>query len=530
MVFKYYTHGKFFLLHLFGLLASLESIILAFIISQLTNYATRGNRLAIPGFVALSLLGLLATYGARLLFNYLQTDAIRDVNQQLRTRVLRGMINTPAKDRADALGFLTNDFKLLETNRFGAEITIAIQAYTLVFALGYALYLNWLITGLFLLGSCLPMLVSNVFQKRLQAAAGTWSQANDHYVNQTKDFLAGGETLALYQRQANAVQKAQPRISSLEGALARMNRLNLNVNAHISLVANLGAFLTPFLVGTYLVVRGQTTLGALFGIVQLANAFINPILTILAARNNLATTQKIVMRLNGYLHAADQTAVIGPADLTVLRFTNITLERQQHQLVTGIDLTLTPGKKVAVIGRSGIGKSTLLEFLKSGDAGHAQQAIINGDPVTAQNRTGLFAYASQSAVIFADTLGFNLTLGAPLPLSQIQAVCDALDIGDLVRQRGLDYPLGANADQLSGGQLERIELARALLSDRPILLLDEITASLDQQTAADVHRYLLTSPRTLVETIHHYDPADLAQYDQVIDFDALVNQTHPLAG
>ena len=183
-----------------------------------------------------------------------------------------------------------------------------------------------------------------------------------------------------------------------------------------------------------------------------------------------------------------------------------------------------------MIGRSGIGKSTLLEFLKSGDAGHAQQAIINGDPVTAQNRTGLFAYASQSAVIFADTLGFNLTLGAPLPLSQIQAVCDALDIGDLVRQRGLDYPLGANADQLSGGQLERIELARALLSDRPILLLDEITASLDQQTAADVHRYLLTSPRTLVEAIHHYDPADLAQYDQVIDFDALVNQTHPLAG
>ena len=82
---------------------------------------------------------------------------------------------------------------------------------------------------------------------------------------------------------------------------------------------------------------------------------------------------------------------------------------------------------------------------------------------------------------------------------------------------GWDYSLGDNADQLSGGQLARIELARAILADRSILLLDEINASLDKKTSDQIHNYLLNSNLTFIEVIHHYEPADLKKYDQVIE-------------
>jgi len=156
-----------------------------------------------------------------------------------------------------------------------------------------------------------------------------------------------------------------------------------------------------------------------------------------------------------------------------------------------------------------------------GKFGVAQQRLLNHQVVPQTTLTNLFAYASQQAVIFADTLKFNLTLGVEIPAERVRSVCAGLDLSDLVAEKGLDYQLGANADQLSGGQLERIELARAILSNRPILLLDEITASLDKQTAAQVHAYLMDSRATCIEVIHHYEPDELQRYDQVIDFDQL---------
>ena len=78
----------------------------------------------------------------------------------------------------NSLGFLTNDFKLLETNRFDAQIEIIMQSFSLILALGYALAVNWLITLLFLFGSFVPMFVSNNIKKPIQESSEKWTKAN----------------------------------------------------------------------------------------------------------------------------------------------------------------------------------------------------------------------------------------------------------------------------------------------------------------------------------------------------------------
>ena len=134
----------------------------------------------------------------------------------------------------------------------------------------------------------------------------------------------------------------------------------------------------------------------------------------------------------------------------------------------------------------------------------------------------MFAYASQSPVIFADTLWFNLTLGANISQEKVEKICTKLGLDSIIQEKGWNYSLGENADQLSGGQLARIELARAILMDRPVLLLDEINASLDKKTSDQIHDYLLKSDLTFVEVIHHYEPEELQRYDQVIDLEQFV--------
>ncbi len=200
-----------------------------------------------------------------------------------------------------------------------------------------------------------------------------------------------------------------------------------------------------------------------------------------------------------------------------LQVENLILKRDGKQLATGIDLNVKPGKKIAVIGPSGAGKSTLLQFLLYGKYGQAEAIRLNDKKVKAGTFPDLFSYASQAPVIFADSLLFNLTLGKNISREKVEEVCDKLDLNGLVKEKGFDYQLGVAADKLSGGQLARIELARAILMKRSVLLLDEINASLDKKTSDIIHKYLLASNLTFIEVIHHYEEAELKQYDEILD-------------
>lgn len=519
MLFRYSNKFKFILMIGLGLIASFQNIIMANIVQTLTNIASNKSWDKITQFLVVIVAALTGTLIASLSFNRLKTSIVKEVNIYLRTHIFGGMIEVGKDKNSGSLGFLTNDFKLLETNRFDAQIEIIMQSFSLILALGYALAVNWLITLLFLFGSFVPMFVSNIFQKPIQESSEKWTKANGRYVNQTKNFLAGVDTLKLYDGKKQAVLKNKQTVSRLEQELSRMNLLNLDTNSWINFIAHLITFLMPFLFGIYLVVKGQTTLGALFAIVQLANSFVNPILYILDDRNKLATTKQIVEKANKFLDSEKTHKDSKPMSLQALSIKNLSLRRDGKQLASGVNTDIKSGEKIAVIGPSGAGKSTLLQFLLYGEYGQAKEVKLNGKKINAGSFSDLFSYASQAPVIFADSLLFNLTLGESISQEKVEKLCDKLDLRKLIKEKGLDYQLGEEADKLSGGQLERIELARAILMDRPVLLLDEVNASLDKKTSELIHQYLLSSDLTFIEVIHHYEKDDLKRYDRILNLE-----------
>lgn len=190
MIVRYYNKWKLAALVILGIIASTQNIVMAYVLETMTNALADKNLHALPHMFLVALILFLIVLVAELGYNYLKNNAVQEVNTSLRTKILAGMLETSKEDNASALGFLTNDFKLLETNRFNAEINIAFYFVTVVISLIYALYINTILTIFFLIGSALPILASGLLQKPIRKASNQWTEANSRYVQSNKKHLS----------------------------------------------------------------------------------------------------------------------------------------------------------------------------------------------------------------------------------------------------------------------------------------------------------------------------------------------------
>lgn len=193
----------------------------------------------------------------------------------------------------------------------------------------------------------------------------------------------------------------------------------------------------------------------------------------------------------------------------------------EHPVLTGASLMLQRGEFVALAGFSGIGKSTLFKLMLgfyAPQSGSLVAVTENGQyPLGADTRS-LFAYVPQQSIVFSGTIRENIAFCCPDATDEsIWAAAETAAVADVIRglPDGLDTALGERGAGLSEGQVQRIAIARAVLCDAPILLLDEATASLDERTEAQVLRNLRALTDKTCICISHR-PAALEICDRVI--------------
>ncbi|MBS6017757.1 MAG: cysteine/glutathione ABC transporter ATP-binding protein/permease CydC [Haemophilus parainfluenzae] len=204
---------------------------------------------------------------------------------------------------------------------------------------------------------------------------------------------------------------------------------------------------------------------------------------------------------------------------------SFTYPERQNRALENLNLIIQKGKKVAILGKTGSGKSTLLQLLVRNYDANQGQLFLAGKPIADYAEDTLrsqFCFLTQRVHVFSDTLRQNLQFASAVNISdeKIIEVLNQVGLGKLLEQeQGLDIWLGDGGRPLSGGEQRRLGLARILLNDAPILLLDEPTEGLDRETERQILRLILAHAenKTLIMVTHRLTAIE--QFDELCVID-----------
>ena len=204
---------------------------------------------------------------------------------------------------------------------------------------------------------------------------------------------------------------------------------------------------------------------------------------------------------------------------------SFTYPERQNRALENLNLTIQKGKKIAILGKTGSGKSTLLQLLVRNYDANQGELFLAGKPIADYAEDTLrsqFCFLTQRVHVFSDTLRENLQFASAvnIPDEKMIEVLNQVGLGKLLEQeQGLDIWLGDGGRPLSGGEQRRLGLARILLNDAPILLLDEPTEGLDRETERQILRLILAHAenKTLIMVTHRLTAIE--QFDELFVID-----------
>jgi ATP-binding cassette subfamily C protein CydC len=290
-----------------------------------------------------------------------------------------------------------------------------------------------------------------------------------------------------------------------------------------------GACLIVGLAAGAVAVRAGTMPGEMLAVIVLTPlATFEAMGSVPAAVERLPAALGALRRIRAVLHAADPTpdppaAEPLPLGPYTVRLDSVTAGwTAERPVLRDVSLTLPPGRRVALVGPSGAGKTTVAALLVrwlDPAAGRVTLNDVDLRRLRGSDVRTVIGYAGDDAYLFDSTIAANLRIGRPgatdaelrdaLAAARLAGWVDTLPAG-------LQTPVGAHGRTLSGGQRRRLALARALLADFPILVLDEPTEHLDEPTAAAVTRDLLEATRGRTVLLITHRLVDLDQVDQIV--------------
>lgn len=372
-----------------------------------------------------------------------------------------------------------------------------------------------------------PLYIPKILEKRLQSAQEDYLKAVEETLAKINDWFTGFEIIKNYSIEHKIMEKFEKVNDFTMEKYFRDRKLGVAAQLITTLISYLSYFIV-LVCAAWLVLKGKFSAGDFFIAIGMIDQLSYPLISLAAIIRQLVSVKPTCVLMEKFIKNAGETDEKSELETlnSEIRFQNVTFAYQQQELIIhDFNFTIQKGKRYLLKGPSGCGKTTIVNLLLRYYKVSSGEILMDGRPMeTVGNTYKCMTVVRQEAVLFHDTLRNNLTMYQELTDSCLMEVLNMLGLEKFANVSALDQMIDENGTNLSGGEKKRVCLARALLRDTDILILDEPLANLDEQNVEKIENLLLKiEGKTMLVVSHEFSEEKLGSFHQVLDFGAVVS-------
>ena len=493
------------------------------------EYSLRGIILLTAGIFLMEFFSAVATYFFRTKFS---TKAVLQYRNFACAYLLNKKVaDFYASNSSVYLSALSNDLMKIK-EQFLDQIPIITQILfcgigAMIVMLRYNVFLACMSCVL----SLIPFFAALYSGKNMGRLEDCLSTKNAEYLAFLKDFSIGFTIIKSYKVEAIFSKLHAAVNEKTEETMLRRERCVEKVNYFAAISGYVTRLSILFLSAYIAFTRHSISIGTVIAFSQLIHYLIDP----LSSLPSMLTEAKAAYRLTDKFWDTikrEEVPQNTPENNRVkeeqiaemlhgeLLFNHICFSYSEgKEVLKELNLQVKEGEKVVLLGTSGSGKSSILKILMGMERAQSGTIRIGGQDTVDLGEDRIFkeiSYIQQEVFIFDGTIRENICLFQTYREEELQSVIERAGLRNLVKEKGLDYLCGENGAALSGGERQRISIARSLLRKTPILLADEITASLDKENSYLVLDTLLNIENTTeILVLHDLDSRILSRVDRI---------------
>lgn len=492
---------------IFALLYSCQGIVIPIIIQMAGHIDSSDSRdLIVFTFSSISL--WVVVYAFMYIENILLRSIIRAFNVSLSENILKNHAAFPKNiSDSELCSLLTQDLGIVDQEFLQSFLISPVWGASVLVSVIYLLKQNIIVGSLFTVGAFLMILPQFIFKRKLKESGELLSSSKEKNLRAITDFGKGIETIICNQAEKENVKQTLITLSEMETTQFKYYTLHNLVMFWTGPLKAVG-LIGPFVIG---LVMKQNSITTLIAMMSASTYLINPLQQILEAIASIQSSQVIKDKLLTFGSESEiPSKGLHIHTLEEIQLKNVTKSYDNQEIFRDVTVTFSLSQHNLIVGDSGIGKTTLFRLISGQDKAYSGKIIfksIDGRELT-PNLDNI-AIIHQNPYVFHTSVRYNLTLYQDYSDSLLISTLKKVGLWEACCHQ-LDYEL--TGDNFSGGQIIKLEIARAILREKQVLLADEMMASLDAASSKEISNVLKQLPNSIIEIAHHYN---LEDYDAV---------------
>ncbi len=452
----------------------------------------------------------------------------RHIKRDLLSAILRKPVYALSEaNSAEYINDLSNNLNLFEQNYIGAIFSLTTVITMFVSASVITLTLEPFMLLVMIVLALLTLLVSGNIGKPVEKRAQEYMQTNAGYMAEVKDDLSASYLIKSFGITKIILNKHNAINDEAEDRKYSLGFLQTLCSSAGDLV---GLLSTVFVMtaAAYFAIKGRFSAGMIITFGSLIGQIVSPVASLPSVIARFSAAKPISARFEEIMGEGTAEEIsrdyVQKTDLNSrIEVKNVSFSYGDSPVLDNVSTCFEKGGKYAVTGMSGSGKSTLMNVvmgLLEADSGEVTYDGIDVKDISPENRSRIVSMVPQDTFLFNDTIRNNVGLfDKDISDDMILKAMESAGIRGLVEALpdGLDTVIAENGSNFSGGERQRFSLARAILRDCPVLVLDEGTSAIDTETAEQIEKKLLERKElTLIAITHDVSAGHLARFDGVV--------------